>query len=288
MLDINMKRLIALLAAVLLTVFTHDGTSAALSRSAEDDPFLTSGLTFAMAGYPFAVPVHNCDVYRGFLSGDMNIWIRGITAQEELYRKSRSNDDLFVLILSKYGYIGFIIGMKKSDEARDMLASAEENVEILAKDKAYTARATALRGALIAMRISLNPLKATYLGMRSLRQMEEALKIDSNDPTGWVEMGNARYHMPSVVGGSYKESVRCFSQAITLFEKNPASLKCNWHYLHALVWLAQSHDKLGDLAEAKRIYEKILKIEPEFQWVKRELYPDLIKRAGQPGTNSPE
>jgi tetratricopeptide (TPR) repeat protein len=235
-----------------------------------------------------SVPSHNCNVYRGFLSGDMGVWTRGIAEQEAKYRMSRSSDDLFVLILSKYGYIGFIIGMKKSDEARDMLTSAEENVEVLVKDKAYTARATALRGALIAMRISLNPMKATYLGMRSLRQMEESLKIDSNDPTGWVEMGNARYHMPSVVGGSYKESARCFNQAIALFEKNPANLACNWHYLHALVWLAQSHDKLGEVAEAKRIYEKILQREPGFQWVKRELYPDLLKRTGQAGINGPE
>lgn len=231
-------------------------------------------------------PTHNCNVYRGFLTGDMNVWTKGIAQQEEKYRLSRSSDDLFVLVLSKYGYIGFIIGMKKSDEAREMLSGAEENVEILVKDKAYTARATALRGALIAMRISLNPMKATYLGMRSLRQMEDALKIDDSDPTGWVEMGNARFHMPSVVGGSYKESARCFNQAVTLFEKNPASLACNWHYLHALVWLAQSHDKLGDTAEAKKIYEKILRLEPEFQWVKRELYPDLTKRMGNPDVSS--
>lgn len=234
------------------------------------------------------VPSHNCNVYRGFLSGDMDVWTKGIAQQEEKYRLSRSSDDLFVLILSKYGYIGFIIGMKKSDEAKDMLSSAEDNVEVLVKDKAYTARATALRGALIAMRINLNPLKATYLGMRSLRQMEEALEIDSDDATGWVEMGNARYHMPSVVGGSYKEAARCFSQAVTLYEKNQTNLICNWHYLHALVWLAQSHDKLGELAEARRVYEKILQKEPEFQWVKKELYPDLIKRIGQQGTTKPD
>ena len=234
-----------------------------------------------------SVPLHNCNVYRGFLSGDMGVWTKGIAQQEEKYRLSRSSEDLFVLILSKYGYIGFIIGMKKSEEAKEMLTSAEENVEVLVKDKEYTARATALRGALIAMRISLNPVKATYLGMRSFKQMEEALQIDSNDPTSWVEMGNARYHMPSVVGGSYKEAARCFSQAVILYEKNPANLICNWHYLHALVWLAQSHDKLGDTAEAKKIYEKILRLEPEFQWVKKELYPDLIKRIGQQGTNRP-
>jgi len=29
---------------------------------------------------------------------------------------------------------------------------------------------------------------------------------------------------------------------------------------------------------AKKYYEKILKIEPEFLWVKNELYPQLLKK----------
>ncbi|MBM3420409.1 MAG: hypothetical protein FJY11_04660, partial [Bacteroidetes bacterium] len=57
-----------------------------------------------------------------------------------------------------------------------------------------------------------------------------------------------------------------------------AMLQCNWHYLHALVWLAKSHEGLGNLREARKVYEKALGAEPEFQWVKTELYPQLLKR----------
>jgi tetratricopeptide (TPR) repeat protein len=236
-------------------------------------------------------PAHNCDVYGGYLSGNMGSWTRGINEQEQKYIRSRSSDDLYVLILSKYGYIGYLINLKKNTEVRELISSAEENAAVLAKDRRYTASASALSGALIAMKISLNPLKATYLGMRSLRLIEESLKIDNSDPTGWVEMGNARYHMPAVVGGSYKESARCFNEAVRLFEANRTSLACNWHYLHALVWLAKSHEGLGELAEAKVVYERLLSIEPEFQWVKQELYPDIQRRIGAPGggqIDSPE
>ena len=225
-------------------------------------------------------PAHNCDVYGGYLSGNMTSWTKGIEEQEQKYKRSRSSDDLYVLILSKYGYIGYLINLKKNTEVRELISSAEENIEVLAKDKRYTAAASALSGALIAMKISLNPLKATYLGMRSLRHIEESLKIDNKDPTGWVEMGNARYHMPAVVGGSYEESARCFTEAVRLFEANKTSLACNWHYLHALVWLAKSHEGLGDLAEAKVVYERLLSIEPEFQWVKQELYPEIQRKIG--------
>ena len=207
----------------------------------------------------------------------MEVWSKGIADQETKYSRSGNNDDLYVLILSKYGYIGYLISMKRENEARGIISSAEKNVEKLAADKRYEARASALSGALVAMRISLNPLRATYLGMRSFRQIEESLKLDQNEPVAWVEMGNARYHMPSLFGGSYSEAARCFSQAVVLFEKDRALLKCNWHYLHALVWLAKSYESMDNLPKAKEVYEKLLKIEPEFQWVKKELYPELLK-----------
>jgi len=227
---------------------------------------------------PGSPVVHNCEVYRGYLTGDMAIWTGAIRSQEQRYRNSGSSDDLYVLVLSRYGYIAYLINMKRDADVRTNIAVAEAEVEKLSADKRYEATASAIRGALLAMRISLNPLKATYLGMRSLRQIEESLRINPADPAGWVEMGNARYHMPAVVGGSYLEAAKCFSEAVTLFEKDRAMLQCNWHYLHALVWLAKSHEGLGNLREARKVYEKALGAEPEFQWVKTELYPQLLKR----------
>ncbi|MBE0673607.1 MAG: hypothetical protein IH591_03005 [Bacteroidales bacterium] len=250
-----MKKLIIVFAAIVY----------ATSGVVEGDPF-------------YSFPVHNCDVYSGYLTGNMNTWTKGIADQEARYRKSLSSGDLYVLILAKYGYIGYLISIKNETEVRDIIASAEDNAAVLSRDKSYAAAAKAMSGALIAMKISLNPLKATYLGMRSLKNIEESLEIDNTDPTGWVEMGNARFHMPAIVGGSFSEAANCFSKAIGIFERNPELLKCNWHYLHALVWLGKSYESMGDLKGAKTIYEKLLKLEPGFQWVSRELYPELLKK----------
>jgi len=224
--------------------------------------------------------VNNCNVYKAYLSGDIDIWVKGIAEQEEIYKRSRTSDDLYVLILSKYGLIGFVIGMKKDYDVRDVISSAEADVDVLSSDERYAAFTSAMMGGLIAMKISLNPLKATYLGMKSVRLIEEAIEADRNNPAGWVEMGNARFHMPSVAGGSYKEAIINFSQAVTLFEKEKDGIRCNWYYLHALVWLARSYENTGNLAEAKKLYEELLSLEPEFQWVKQDLYPGLLKKTG--------
>ncbi len=227
------------------------------------------------------VPQQNCTFYNGYLAGDIDLLVRGIAEQERRYRASGSSDDLYVLIVSRYGYIGYLLSVDNNREARRVLDAARENLEVLQGDDAFRARATAMEGALTAMRIALNPLRATYLGRRSMRLMEEALTINSSEPVAWVEMGNGRYHAPRLAGGSKEEAVRCFTEAVRLFETDERLLKCNWHYLHALVWLAKSHEATGDLHSAKETYEKLLSIEPQFMWVKQELYPELLKRMSE-------
>jgi tetratricopeptide (TPR) repeat protein len=228
-----------------------------------------------------AVPEQNCTVYGGYLSGDIDMFVNGIAEQERKYRASGRSDDLYILVVSRYGYIGYLLSLNNNREARRVLDDANENLETLKGDRSFRARATAMEGALMAMRISLNPLRATYLGARSMSLMEEALDIDNREPVAWVEMGNARFHAPGFAGGSKEEAVKCFSEAVRLFEADERLLKCNWHYLHALVWLAKSHEETGNLQSAKRIYEKLLSIEPQFMWVKQELYPQLLRRMGE-------
>ncbi|RPJ64071.1 MAG: hypothetical protein EHM12_00690 [Dehalococcoidia bacterium] len=224
--------------------------------------------------------VNNCNVYKGYLSGSIDLWTKGIAEQEEIYKIGRRSEDIYVLILSKYGFISFLIGRKIEYDIMALIISAEADVGVLATDEKFSARATAFKGGLIAMRMNLNPLKAITLGMKSLRLIEESIEADQNNTVGLVEMGNARFHMPSLAGGSHKEAVLCFSQAVNLFETEKDDSRCSWYYLHALVWLARSHESTGNVAEAKRIYEKLLSIEPEFQWVKLELYPEFIKKWG--------
>jgi len=50
----------------------------------------------------------------------------------------------------------------------------------------------------------------------------------------------------------------------------------NWMYLHVLTLVARAYEKTGQFKNALAVYEKILRIEPEFKLVKSELYPVLI------------
>jgi tetratricopeptide (TPR) repeat protein len=51
----------------------------------------------------------------------------------------------------------------------------------------------------------------------------------------------------------------------------------NWFYLNTLVQTAKAYTEIGQLEKAKPIYEKALQKEPALNWVKKELYPELLK-----------
>ena len=61
-------------------------------------------------------------------------------------------------------------------------------------------------------------------------------------------------------------------------ERNPKETIEDWNYLSLLSMIAKTYTELKDFNQAKSYYEKILKIEPDFLWVKNELYPDLLKK----------
>jgi hypothetical protein len=51
----------------------------------------------------------------------------------------------------------------------------------------------------------------------------------------------------------------------------------NCMYYYTLIFIVRSNEKTGKLIEAKHAFEKVLKLEPEFKWVKNDLYPAVLK-----------
>ena len=61
-------------------------------------------------------------------------------------------------------------------------------------------------------------------------------------------------------------------------ELNKEQIKDDWNYLSLQTAIAQAYEETGKWGLAKLYYEKILKIEPDYSWVKNELYPAILKK----------
>lgn len=215
------------------------------------------------------------NIYSAYISNNMEDWRQTIDQMEKI--KLDSAEFLSQLINYQYGYIGWCIGNENNSRARFYLKLAERNLE------AYSRHATAseihaYESAFYGYKIGMNRLMAPVYGPRSIKKALLAIEEDEGNPMGYIQYGNSQFYMPSVFGGSKSEAIEYYQKAQELMERNQAMLHENWNYLNLLTVIAQAFESTGNPDEALKYYEKILQIEPQFLWVKDELYPQLINK----------
>jgi len=220
----------------------------------------------------------NCTVYKGYVSGDMKMWEKGMSELQEAYRKSSEPCLLFTLTEAKYGYIGYLLGTDNKDAARTLTDAFEKDIELLAALPEYKAETEAFRLALLGFRMGLNPARAMTLGPKAVKQLEKAVATDITTPEVWIEKANSEAHMPAFAGGSKVKAAASFREALRLFEADKSLSDCNWRYLNTIVMLGQLLEQMDDYKGARDAYLLALKREPGFQWVKNELLPAVEKK----------
>jgi tetratricopeptide (TPR) repeat protein len=215
------------------------------------------------------------EIYKAYISNDMNLWKK--TIDEMNQQKSKSNDFRLELLNYQYGYIAWCIGNKKNEIAETYIELGEKNIQVLEKIGSYGSAVNSYRSAFYGYKIGLNKLKAPFIGPKSVECAKMAMKQDADNPYGYIQYANSQFYMPAVFGGNKKIALDYYTKAKNLMEINHQKIIQDWNYLSLLSMIAKTYTELKDFKQAKTYYEKILKIEPDFLWVKNELYPDLLK-----------
>ena len=219
------------------------------------------------------------EIYNAFVSNRMERW-KGVIDRMSL-SENKSNEFVLELVNYQYGYIGYCIRQNLKDEVKLYLKAATANIEKLENNNYKPALTNAYKCAFYGFRIELNGLSAPINGPKSLKYGLLALDLDSNDYFVCLQYGNILFNMPAAFGGSREEGLRYFLKAKKIIESKPSELVENWNYPGLLVTVAQSYTQTGDFLSAKAVYEMILEKEPDFIYVKDELYPDLLKKMTQ-------
>jgi tetratricopeptide (TPR) repeat protein len=212
-------------------------------------------------------------IYNSFISGKMENWESTIKNMAE--QKYHNTDYIIELINYQYGYIAWCIDAKKEKEAGYFIAEMEANLTYLEQTSGESADFHAYTAALYGFKIGLNIWKAPVFGRKSMDHARTALEKDSLSIQANMEMGNIWNYMPEIFGGSKMKALYYYSKAIRIFENEYSKIHNNWNYLNLLVLAGQAAYNQGNNQEAINFYEKALKIEPQFLWVKNELLPPL-------------
>jgi hypothetical protein len=222
------------------------------------------------------------DIYKSYIYGDMVKWKQIIDKMEKdksaVSPQYAQSNNILELLNYQYGYVAWCLGTERDDEAEEYLDLAENNVEILKERKFNMSMINGYKAAFYGYRIGLNNFKAPFYGPKSFKCAENAINLNKNNPFGYIQYGNIQFYMPPTFGGSKMEAIDYYKKAEVLMEKNKQETINDWNYINLLITIANSYVEVKQLEKAKLYFEKILKFEPNCQWVKNTLYPQLMKK----------
>ena len=231
-----------------------------------------------MGLYPLISVGQNSEtIYKAYIKGDMEKWKYSIDSLENI--RNKTNNEKLELINYQYGYIAWCINQQKINEAERYIAKAEELIDFLEKQPHFLSTVYAYKAAFVGFEIGISPYKAPFIGAHSLTYAKKSAALDSTNPLAYIQLGNIAYYTPKIIGGSKSEAIQHYKMALQLMEKNYSSINQNWNYLNLIAILIQTYIDTGQYKTAKKYCIKALSIEPEFDWIKNELYPEVLKRS---------
>jgi len=223
----------------------------------------------------FAQSQYEENIYKSYISGDMKVWKSNMDQMIQV--KKKSDEFKMSLINTQIGYIGWCIGENKLDEASIYLDSAKSYLNELQEDNYKPSYIQSHLGMTDGLSIGLNYFLAPFIGPGIIDKAKLAIKLNSKNPNGYILYANSKYYMWAMLGGSKTEALKYYHKAEKIMEQNGLNVE-SWNYLSLLTMIAHAYEEIEDLQKANEYYKKILKIEPNFSWVKNELYPEFLKK----------
>ncbi len=215
--------------------------------------------------------------YRGYLTASKAPWEQAIQKIEQ--DASLNNiDKLTVLTEAQTGLLVYALANQDEATYEKVADLLKENLETLLKQNETDARSLAKMARLNGATMAFDHWKAMYLGPQSEKLVGRALQAEPESPEAWMQRGGSLLFTPEMFGGDVDEAVVAFEKAVQYYEAQPNHAS-DWQYLDALAWLGQSYQKADRSAEAVAIFQKALKVEPDFGWVKYTLMPQAAAQA---------
>ena len=215
--------------------------------------------------------------YKLFISGNVSKWDKLITQFEGDITK-RDDVTKTELLGYYYGYIGHLIDIKDEDRAEDYIDKALPLVASLSKNDPNNALLKGYHANIIGFQIAMSPLRATTLARGMMKNAKAAINLAPEDPIINILSGNIFLYMPDFLGGNTKQSLEQYKKALVAFESNNELRENNWMYLQLMVTTAIVYEKLDNYTEAKKMYEKVLQLYPNYPHVRDKKYPNLLKK----------
>jgi tetratricopeptide (TPR) repeat protein len=216
-------------------------------------------------------------IYQAYLSQkyDATPWKEAIKINEaDVNKNPKDVKARYQLALAQFALVSSTMRNRDEDLFDEYYNPLLENIKKITEAEKNWAEPYAIQSAAYGVKMGYSPMQGMILGSKSNNLVEKAKRLDPNSALAWKVYSNAKFFTPEMWGGDLDEAIVGYEKAIQLYESKPETLKNNWMYLDTMAFLGQALLKKGDRVKAIDTYEKALKAEPNFGWVKYKLLPD--------------
>ena len=179
--------------------------------------------------------------------------------------------------LADYRLVSYYFGKQDKNKAKQFINDGIEHLLATIDSNENFADAHSLLGSLYGNKIGINPLLGMTLGPKSGKEMGKAIELEPENPRNYLIAGWSAYFAPKMFGGGKEKAKNYFEQAIAYFDSFKVSdpLLPDWGHDEAYLWLGMAQMETEELEEAKINFNQALDINPENNWVKYALLPQL-------------
>lgn len=203
------------------------------------------------------------------LKGDMASWEVMVDSLQKR-NLDKAEDD--VLLHAEYALTGYLFSQDKKKEAGIIMSKFEAHLENKMIRYPNTANYHAFKAALYGFKIAMAPWKAPFYSFSHQREVEKANQLRKDEALPLIEQANSYYFRPSFFGGDKVKAMLYYEKAFKILSKSP---QCNWVFFNNGAWLGQLYTKLGYRDKAIATYHYVLEQNPDFQYIRDELLPQL-------------
>ena len=170
-------------------------------------------------------------------------------------------------------------GEKNKGAASEHLKTAIEHLQKTTEIDPQAAEAYALLSSAYGRQIGLNPIKGMFLGRKAEKALKRAAQLAPDNPRVALCTAIRDFNTPGMFGGSKEKGLQGFQRTAELFaqEEPTDPIYPVWGHSRTYAWLGLAYQDRGDLARARAAFAKALAINPDFNWVKGVLLPELEK-----------
>jgi hypothetical protein len=203
-----------------------------------------------------------------FLTGNTAELAR-LSSSTAAWSKSQNSAELYTYAYVQFRALQLAIATKNEREAERAGDACNDTLDLLLKRDPKSAEGHALQSACYGYLANLGGMGAIRNGSRSGKSIEAALALDARNPRVVLIEGFGVYFRPKFVGGDKGKGCARFKAAAVSFESAASSAVVSpagvsWGAAESHYWSGRCARDAGDVAGARKEFERALALAPDF------------------------